>query len=385
MSDIVSKIMKILISGGHLTPALAFIDYATKQGKDECIFVGRHYTQADRGQKSHEEDEVRSRNVRFIPFDSGKFSASSPLQLFTLSFRLPIAVLKSLEIFGREKPDIFLSFGGYLALPLAFAAFLRGTPIVTHEQTHVVGIANKLIAKIATAVAVGYKDTLLLFPAKKTVWVGNPLRRNILNPHPQTPKWTINYGAKPILYITGGSQGSQFINMLVLQTLPQLTQEWYVVHQCGSPTKTMKYKEELEKRKKTLPASQQKYYFVSEWFTEEEQAWLYRNASAILSRAGANTVQEILAFGKPAIFIPLPHAHDDEQLRNAQVVVDAGAGMVIAQKNINASTFLLVLAQFKRRYQTLRKNARQHQKEYDIHADQRLYDLVKQVWQTRTR
>src|SRR5579859_4157935 len=346
--------MKILISGGHLTPALAFIDYTLEQEKDECVFVGRRYTQADRGQKSHEEEEVLSRNVKFIPFDSSKFSANSLLQFLALSFRLPLAILRAQNIFSREKPDLFLSFGGYLALPLAFVAFLRGIPIVTHEQTRVVGVANRFIAKIATAVAVGHEDTAVLFPAQKTVWVGNPLRRRILNPRPQTPNWAIGQVTKPILYITGGSQGSQFINMLILQTLSQLTQEWYVIHQCGSPTKTMKYKEELEKRKKTLPTEQRKYYFVSEWFTEEEQAWLYRNASAIISRAGANTVQEILAFGKPAIFIPLPHAHDDEQLKNAQVVVDAGAGMVIAQKNINASTFLLVLAQFKRRYQTLR-------------------------------
>src|SRR5258708_2330619 len=202
------KIMKILISGGHLTPALAFIDYALEQGKDECVFVGRRYAQVDQGQKSHEQDEARSRKVPFIPFNSGKFSSHSPLQFLTLIFRLPLAVLWARRIFGREKPDLFLSFGGFLALPLAIAAFLRGTPIVTHEQTRVVGIANRFIAKIATAVAVGHRDTVILFPAEKTVWVGNPLRRHILNPHPRTPNWVIDQVTKPILYITGGSQGS---------------------------------------------------------------------------------------------------------------------------------------------------------------------------------
>jgi UDP-N-acetylglucosamine--N-acetylmuramyl-(pentapeptide) pyrophosphoryl-undecaprenol N-acetylglucosamine transferase len=370
--------MKILLSGGHLTPALALLEYALSQ-KDEVVFVGRLYAQEQTKQLGREKKEIEKRGVKFIPFSSGKIAGLTP---WTVCIEIPKVILSFFRAFFillKERPSVFVSFGGYLAVPLAVAAWVLHIPIVTHEQTRSSGMANKFIAHFASAVAVSYEETIQLFPQNKTHLIGNPIRKQVLNPKVQQPEWFDNKSNKPLLYITGGSQGSQIINMTVWQVLPKLAQEWMIIHQCGNPTTQMNYKMELEQRRKSLPVAHQANYIVSEWLTEEEQAWIYTHAQAIISRAGANTVQELLILGRPAIFIPLLFAHNDEQTKNAQAVVETGAALLLPQKELGAETFLATLSEFKKRYPSLLRKAKLNQKKFDVNADQRLYDLVQKV------
>jgi UDP-N-acetylglucosamine--N-acetylmuramyl-(pentapeptide) pyrophosphoryl-undecaprenol N-acetylglucosamine transferase len=370
--------MKILLSGGHLTPALALLDYAVAQ-KQEVVFVGRLFTQEKNKQRSREEEEVRQRGVKFIPFSSGKIGETSALFLV---FELPKVLWSffvALRIFSTEKPTVFVSFGGYLAVPLMLAAWVCKVPIVTHEQTRSSGLANKFIARFAQAVAVSYEETIGLFPANKTYFIGNPIRRAVIEMKAPQPEWFLSKSGKPVLYITGGSQGSQVINMSVWQVLPKLVQDWVIIHQCGNPTTQMNYKLELEQRRRTLPVAHQSNYIVVEWLNEVEQAWVYRKAMGIITRAGANTVQELLLLAKPAIFIPLLFAHEDEQTKNAQAVVDSGSALLIPQKELSGEKLIATLSEFKRRYTTLVKQAKVNQKKFDLNADQRLYDLVQKV------
>ncbi len=373
--------MKILISGGHLTPALAFIDYAlTNHPQDTCVFVGRTFSQSGNAQKSQEKAAVLARGVKFVAFHSGKLSSYAPHILLSESLSFLRSLWEAEQIIRKERPHLFLSFGGYLALPLACIAFLHRLPIITHEQTRTAGVANRFIAKIATIVALSYPESQQFFAKEKTTVIGNPIRPQLLTKAPEPPAWLQGNIDLPILYITGGSQGSQFINTTILQVISQLTKEWVVIHQCGNPTKHMNYYNELMQKKKTLPPVQQRRYFISEWLTENEQAWIYQHAHAIVSRAGANTVHELMTIGKPAIFIPLPQSHDDEQLKNALAMEQTGSALIIQQKNMSAAVFLETLKTFNRKYRTLARCARANRKELDNSASQQLYQLAENVY-----
>lgn len=368
--------MKILLSGGHLTPALAFLDYALAQ-KQEVVFVGRLWAQEQGKQTSFEKQEVEKRNVRFIQFSSGKISPG--LSLLVEGPKVLTSFWKARKIFQQEKPDVFVSFGGYLAVPLALAAWRAGVPIVTHEQTRSRGLANAVIAQFATEVAVSYPDTIQFFPAGKTVLVGNPVRQQIFQKNTPKPDWVTRDLHKPLLYITGGSQGAQVINSTAADVLPELTKDWIVIHQCGKPTHHINNFQKLEERRQSLPKEQQRNYMVREWLSDLEQAWVYGHAHGVLTRAGANTVQELLVLGKPAIFVPLLDARDDEQTKNARVMVDAGAALLIPQKELSGSRLLSTLTEFQDKYQILLHSAQHLQTKFDTTADQRLYEVVQKV------
>ncbi len=374
--------MKILISGGHLTPALAFIDYAKKFERDEFVFVGRPYSQIESRQKSHEADEITQRGIKFISFSSGKFSHFGPLYVLQQYVHIIKAFFSARRIFGRERPNVFLSFGGYLAVPLTLAAFTMRVPIITHEQTRTAGLANRFIAFFAKAIAVTYPETAFLFPQKKTVVTGNPLRSQVFLTNPPQPSWISIPPKKPILYITGGSQGSQVINTVVGQVIHQLAIDWCIIHQCGYPNALMHYSRELERKRKMLDKDLQSSYYIREWVNETELAWIFGHTKAIVSRAGANTVHEITMAGKPAIFIPLPTSRGQEQLKNAQAVVNTGAALLLLQKDTDPENFLKTIHQLRRHYSSLLEKAQHNTQLWEKRADQKLYDLVYAVVQS---
>lgn len=330
--------MNIIVTGGHLTPALAVIDYIqSHHPKDEILFCGRFYTQDAARQPSHEVDEVTRRGVQFQPFVGPKLHVGHQW------WRWPGTVLsligatwKAWQIVGRFRPDVFLSFGGYLAVPFAFGCWLQGVPVVTHEQTRVAGSANRVISRVARKIAVSYPETMKFFPPNKTVVTGNPLRPALFKQH-SAPAWidASLLKTKPLLYITGGNQGSAVINTVVHQALKALTKNWIVIHQCGRPTDQHHYLAELEQARSKLSTTAQSRYLVKEWVSEVELSWIYHHATALVSRAGANTVQEVVAFKLPAVFIPLPFAHYDEQTLNAEAVAKTGGALVISQKELN--------------------------------------------------
>lgn len=372
--------MKILISGGHLTPALAFIDYVQEHHKkDEIVFVGRLFSKASEEQESQEKAEIEERGIAFIPFSSGKLHTRNIFNLIPQLFTFLISLGNAYQIVSREKPTVFLSFGGYLAVPLAMVCSFKKIPIVTHEQTRSAGVANAFIAKMADKIAVSYEETKALFPLRKTVVTGNPIRKIILQPGAQQPEWFSVKEKKPLLYITGGSQGAKFINVLVKEVLEDILRSWTVIHQCGKPIREMDYKHELEKKKATLPHSLQQQYFVREWISEDELRWIYRNAAGIVSRAGANTVQEIIFAAKPALFIPLPQSHEDEQYKNARAVVDAGAGVLLNQEQASSLAFLAQLEELFAKRHKLQKKAEEYRQHFSLNADQKLYDVVESV------
>ncbi len=373
---------KILITGGHLTPALALIDYCQSQTKIasslEFVFAGREWAQAVDGQKSWEKTEVSRRQIKFINFAAVKTGAFN-LGGFFHSF------LQAKKILQAEKIDLLLSFGGYLALPFALAASDLKIPLITHEQTRVLGRANRLIAALASKLAVSFPQTSKLFLAK-TVVTGNPLRPAIFAAGQKSPSWfTYNLQQKntlPLLYISGGSQGSQTINENILPLLPSLTKQFVIIHQLGRRSNRRQPLQTVTDFfatpvGKTVVAQN---YFPREFLNETELAFFYPRFNFALARSGANTVAELAAFAIPSLFIPLPFANYREQEKNAQFLVKNKAALILPQAQLNQQTLTKAIRELQAQAITFRRQLKQFAPAHQ-QAAANLYQLIIQVLQ----
>lgn len=367
--------MKLLITGGHLTPALGLIDYVQQQQPaDVIVFVGREYSQEKNKQPSKERTEIEERGLTFIPFTSGKFVEKNPVALVASTALCIKAFFHACAILLKEKPDIFISFGSYLAVPVAVAAWLLRVPIITHEQTRTIGTANRFITHLAKVTAVSYPQTAALLPNKKVVVTGNVMRQQLVQKSPKQPAWITFKPEKPLLYITGGSQGSEVINTVVCQSLPRILKDWYVIHQCGAANMNRSYKQELETAREQLKPQLRFSYIVREWVSVEELAWIYKNATGLISRAGANTTQEVALFKIPSIMIPLPFSNHNEQLLNAQWLEETGGAIIIHQKDLLTEVLCDALDILQNRHKAFRRKL--EELEVPLDADKQLYELA---------
>ncbi len=370
--------MKLLITGGHLTPALAFIDYLRVAHPDVAIiFVGRLYARKRSKQPAHEKEEIEKRQIQFIAFDSGKLIAAHTFfQLFHLLL-LIITVPKALKLLIQIRPTVVLTFGGYLGVPLALAAWLLRIPIITHEQTHGLGMANRVIGIFAKKIGLAHVESMTQVDKSKSQVVGNPLRQALHNPNQTKPAWLTNQADRPILYITGGSQGSEILNATIMQLLDNLTKNWLVIHQCGTASKDRDYQQELNSAAAKLSASGQKRYFIREWILDQELAWIYQHANLVISRAGANTVEELISFAIPSILIPLPFSHQNEQKQNAEAMQSLGGALLIDQKQLNPTSLLHALDRVKPQLGQMKASLQQNSR--SLNSCELLFDLIQNV------
>lgn len=327
--------MTLYITGGHLTPALAVIDELQKRKEPITLqFFGREFSQSKNAQISRERFEIESREIPFIPIQAAKFHRTHILENGIELLKFPLSLWQVISAYRKHRPDVVLSFGGYLAFPACLIGKFFGARVITHEQTRVAGLANQVIGWFADAVAIAHEESAQYFFPQKVYLTGNPIRDALFREYKTAPAWfTGAQKIKPIVYITGGSQGSHIINQTITSLLPKLARDYYIVHQCGvSPdSQTLK---DLETERAKLPQELQDNYTIREWIEEREVSYLIRNALFVISRAGANTVQELTLAGTPAIFIPLAFAYKDEQFRNASHLAHANAAILIHQKDL---------------------------------------------------
>ncbi len=350
-----NKNQRILITGGHLTPAMAVLHELKKRGYNNIVWVGHKYNQAKNKQLSPEFITVTSNNITFIELKTGKLVRKWTKETFVYGIAQFIYIitgfLKSLFIILKYRPRIIISFGGYLALPVVFWGKLLGSKIVTHEQTIVTGLANKLISKFANKIFISWENSKHFFNPKKTILTGNPVRREIFIS--KSESLTKGFNKKlPTIYITGGNQGANEINKRVFAVLEKILEDCNVIHQTGNSSVTQDFEKSQELKAK-LPYHLKERYVVKDFILENEIGEAMQNADLLLCRAGANTVSEILALGKLAILMPIPWVSFNEQQRNAEMVVNTGLGHILIQKDTLSSetvfqTILFGLTQLKR-------------------------------------
>lgn len=340
---------KILITGGHLTPALSFIDYCQqKQPLVEIVFAGREFAQLANHQPSWEKEEIQKRKIKFIPFDGVKSSSFNPLA-FIKSCHQARKILKAHHI------THVLSFGGYLAVPFALGAKKLKLSLITHEQTRVLGKANRLISPFVDFIALSFSQTKTLFPAK-VVFTGNPLRQQLFHAPQKAPTWfKPSSTSLPIIYLAGGSQGSQTLNDNFLPILNQLSLDYIIIHQVGRASEKFQPLITIQKYLQSQGLSLPNYY-PREFLTVEELAYFLPILKFAISRAGANTVAELTAFQIPTLYIPLPFANYQEQMLNAQTLVQKQAALLLNQAELLPSSLLEKINDLSLRAKTIRAN-----------------------------
>lgn len=326
--------MKILIIGGHLTPALSVIELLPKDA--EVIYVGRrHAMEGDKAQ-SLEFDTINKLGITFVELRTGRLQRNFTRHTIPSIGRIPLGMLRAIRILRKYKPHVVLSFGGYLSVPVIYAANLLRIPSVIHEQTLHAGSANKFASKYATKVCISFQSSARFFPKDKTVLTGNPIRDEILHP---SKKFDFS-GTEPIIYITGGNQGSHFINMLIQENLPQLLEKYRIVHQTGGSEEFRDF-DKLSILRDGLNSAKKDKYLVSKYFSPDQIGSIMKAASLVVSRAGINTVSELIVLKKPGFLIPIPNTSANEQVENAMFFNKLGLGEMEEQKDLNPQIFIL--------------------------------------------
>ncbi|MER7118432.1 glycosyltransferase [Streptomyces goshikiensis] len=320
-------------TGGHTYPALTAIRamqarLAAADRSLEVLWIGT----AD----GLEARVAPAEGIAFRTVATGKIRRSAnPLKMLSAAnvkdmARVPLGVAQARSIVAEFQPDVVLATGGYVAVPAGLAARLCRRPLVLHEQTVRLGLANRKLAGSATRIAVSSDSSLPLLPAelrRLAVVTGNPVRPEVLSGQADKAVQALNLAGfdrrLPTVYVTGGAQGAQQINGVVRDVLPWLLGHANVIHQCG-PANT----EELRAAAAGLdPVLVGRYHLTG--FLGAELPDVLALADLVISRSGAGTVAELTALGKPAVFVPLATSAGNEQAHNARHLADAGAALAL--------------------------------------------------------
>lgn len=310
-------------TGGHVFPALAVAEYL-KNRAWEVSWIGTKKGMESRVIPAHdiEIDWLSVAGIR----GKGLIATINNLMLFIKSFWQVFIILR------KRKPDVILGMGGYVAAPGGLIASLMRIPLVIHEQNRVPGTTNRMLAKRANKVLEAFPNS---FPDEMgAIFTGNPLRDDLLN-FPDKKYWTEASKREFRILVVGGSLGAQILNEVVPMTAENL-QNVEIKHQTGTAMF-----ESLAKKYAGLPLKAEAVEFI------DDMAAAYQWADMVICRAGAMTVSEIAAAGLPAVFIPLPHAIDDHQTANSKYLVDAGAGLLLTQNNLNEKSLLKAINKIK--------------------------------------
>lgn len=277
-----------------------------------------------------------------------------------LPFILLQSLWQSLQIIRSVAPDVVLGMGGYASAPGGLAAWLMRKPLILHEQNAMAGLSNRCLARIATQVLSAFPGAFQ--PSVKAQVVGNPLRSSIMGRSEvsgrQSEKNTEQLpkadSERRNLLVVGGSLGAQILNEVVPKAIASMTSfKVNVWHQTGA-----------DKKQKVLAAYQQlgqvdQQVKVTTFI--DDMAMAYRWADLVICRAGALTVSELAMAGKPAIFVPLPHAVDDHQTKNALYLVKSDAAKLLPQNQFNPTSLVQLLNSLllsKRTLESMAKAAR---------------------------
>lgn len=321
-----------------MTPALAVWEKLEETHKNlSVIFFGRKHTFSGSKNLSWEYKVINGKkNTVFIDVVSGKLNRFSSVYNFFSPVFVLIGFFQALYFLQKFRPDLILSFGSYVSVPVVLAGWFLGIPVVSHEQSFLPGLATRINFPFSRVVCVSWQETQRYFKNnKKTVLTGNPVRNSLITAIP----CQIDQFArlkKPVLFVTGGSQGSMFINRLVFANLKVLLENYSLVHQIGTEQNEKEITESLD----ALPSELKDRYLFRRNLTDEEMICLYRLSAVVISRSGINTVCELLFFQKKAILIPLPVSAGSEQLVNARFFLSHGIGRVVNQTDCHIEKLL---------------------------------------------
>lgn len=311
--------MRIVCAGGgtlgSVTPLLAVVEELRATNPIEVDWFGTA--------TGPERTLVEAAGGRFHTIPAGKLRRYASARNATDVLRLGGGLAQALWWLAHNSVEVVLTAGGFVAVPVAWAAWFRGVPVFVHQQDVVPGLANKLMVPFARRVTVALECSLKDYPAAKTVCTGNPVRAAFI--HPPAPEAARRaLGLSPELatvVVLGGGTGAQFLNDLVVPALPRLTAHAQVLHISGP-------------QRSAAQPPQPRYHQLA--FTTDTLTVLAA-ADVVVTRAGMGTLTELAALRRPAIVVPIPDSHQEA---NARLVAEASAAVVLPQAGLTPEQLL---------------------------------------------
>ena len=318
--------MKLLIAGGgtggHLFPGIAVAEeFLSRDPANEVLFVG-----TERGVESkvlprlgYRLELIAAAGIRGKNIFSQLKGVAGMLYAYSQSRR----------ILQEFKPDLVLGVGGYASAPLLLAARGLLIPRFIHEQNAIPGMSNKLLSRVALKSFISLEESRRFFPKETTLLTGNPLRKQILEQVSRTEGVADREDGCHLL-VFGGSLGAHSINLAMAAAAPQLAalgRRLTITHQTGEKDET-----EVRAAYEKAGLTARVVPFI------DDMAAAYRQADLIVCRAGATTIAEVTACGKPCIFIPFPHAVDDHQRKNAEALLKSAACFMLLERELNPAS-----------------------------------------------
>lgn len=311
-------------TGGHCLPAVAVVEELRRRDHPvELLWIGGH--------TGVEREIAESNGIPFTAIQTGKLRRYLSLQTVTDMLRIPVGIMQAYQHIRSFRPQVIFGTGGAVSFPTVFAGS-RMAPILTHEQTAQIGVSNKMAARFADVFAVAFEETASLARQRhnRVVVTGNPVRSSILNGSKEAGLRRYGFSADlPVLYVTGGARGASPLNTRIEALLPDLLEYVQILHQAG-PASANGDVARLRSLRETWPTHLRRRYHVEE-FIREEIADVYAMTSLVFARSGAGTVTECGRVGLPSVMIPLPGTWGDEQRKNAALLENVGAAVVIDQ------------------------------------------------------
>ena len=316
--------MRVLIAGGgtggHLYPGIALARAFQGMGITDILFVGTA--------RGIESEVLQKEGFPLARIHVSGIMNKGLFKTITSILLLPIGLIDSIKILLSFRPDIVVGIGGYTSGPIVAMAMLLRIKRVILEPNLIPGITNRLLAPVANSIAVAFEETKRYFRGSKAVLTGNPVREEIICI--DNTLWSPLAGTEAFpytLFVFGGSQGAHSINLAMVDALDyinDLKDRIFIIHQTGRSDFSIIMD---SYRNKGFKARVEPYIF--------DIARIYRLADLIVSRAGATTVAEIMACGRPAILIPFPYSTHGHQEKNAMALKEAGAAEVIDGASLN--------------------------------------------------
>jgi UDP-N-acetylglucosamine--N-acetylmuramyl-(pentapeptide) pyrophosphoryl-undecaprenol N-acetylglucosamine transferase len=318
--------MKIILSGGGtlgpVVPLLAIAEAYKKENPEvEFVWIGT--------KNGPEKELVSKNNIPFISIGTAKWRRYFSLLNIVDMFKLVITFFQALIILIREKPDLLISAGGYVSVPVHFAGSFLAMPQWVHQQDVQTGLANRLMFKISKKITSALNQTTIKHPQLNIEWIGNPSRDLFVSDSEKNhcrEKFNIPVD-KPIIFAMGGGTGSAAINQLILGAVSQLPADWHIIHLVGKD----RPKELSERASGIFPN-----YHVYDFFVDEIKD-AYAVSDLVICRAGFSTLSELASLSKTALVLPMFGTHQEENARyfakeEGIIMLDNGvSGLKLAQ------------------------------------------------------
>ena len=356
--------MRVIVSaggtGGHIYPAVAIINKILEhEPKSEILYIGT----TDR----MEADIIPKMGFNYVGLEIKGLNRHNPFKNINVIKCYSKAYKKAKKIIKEFNPDIVLGIGGYVTLPVVKAAISLGVKTFIHEQNSIPGLSNKLLKNKVDVVGISLESSFKYFNKKNTIFTGNPRSEEVLTTEKvNKSKYNLSKDKKLVLFVMG-SLGSKTINEKMKEIIPMFeSKDYEVLFVTGNA-----YYDEYKKFESISNVKLVPYLY--------DMLGVMKNTDLIISRAGASTIAEITTLALPSILIPSPYVTHNHQEKNAQVLEDGGASVVIKEKDLSSELLLNTIDSILNDSKKYKEMVESNKKLGKTDSASKIYEIIKKL------